>query len=194
MGTEKDGGLFMFNKIYLVFLTCLILCCPSLNAQENEPEFIGEAYIIDAQGSTRQLDKEIAAFARGISWKANSWNALSLEIEGGAAKTRISKDQSIKLVVKATDNNSDPLSIINIYRFKVKKEKRITVLGENNSGTLMKSRTNTKNQLYFIGKRYGTSSYLLTIDDIEPGEYGIVVTNPNNVDEKRTIISCFGVD
>jgi len=184
----------MFNKFYLVFLTFLILCWSSLNAQENEPEFIGEAYIVESQGSIKQLDKEIASFTRGISWKANSWDALSLEVEGGAAKSRISKCQSVKLVVKASDNNSDPLSIINIYRFRSKKKKRVTVLSENNSGTLMKSRTHTKNQLSFTGKKYGTSSYLLTIDNIDLGEYGIVVTNPNNVDEKRIVISCFGVD
>ena len=58
----------------------------------------------------------------------------------------------------------------------------------------MKSRTHTKNQLVFSGKKYGTSSYMIAIDDVPAGEYGIVIANPNSVDEKRTIVSCFGVD
>lgn len=184
----------MLNKFYSVLLGCFFLCWISLSAQENEPEFVGEVFVVDSQGIIKQLDKEIAAFTRGVSWQANSWDALSLEVEGGKAKTRIAKGQSVKLIVKAANNNSDPLSIISIYRFKAKKKKRTTVLSENNSGTLMKSRTHTKNQLYFTGKRYGSSSYLISIDDIEVGEYGILVANPNNVDEKRAVISCFGVD
>ena len=166
---------------------------PSI-AQEVEPDFIGEVYIIDDQGESQQLDKEIAAFTRGVSWKANSWDALSLEIEGGKASTRIACKSTIKLIVRAADNNSDPISIIKIYRLNAKKKKRTTILSENNSGTLMKSRTHTKNQLPFSGKKFGKSSYLLTIKDIKSGEYGITVVNPNNIDEKQTIISCFGVD
>lgn len=165
-----------------------------LFAQENEPDFIGEAYLLNEQGTCKQLDKEVAAYTQGMSWKANSWSALSLEIAGGKAQTRIAQKRVINLIVKAADNNSDPLSIITIYRFRAKKKKRITVLSEDNSGTLMKSRTHTKNQLSFVGKKYGNSSYLLTINNIVPGEYGIKVVNPNNVDEKNAIISCFGID
>ena len=46
----------------------------------------------------------------------------------------------------------------------------------------------------FKGKRYGDYSYVLTIPNIEAGEYGITVKNPNNRDEKNTIVSTFGVD
>jgi len=182
---------FKFN--YLFFIYFLLQSITAI-AQTNEPDFIGEAYLLNEQGKSMPLDKEIAAYTKGVSWKANSWNALSLEVTGSKAKVRVVKERSIKIVVRAMDNNSDPLSIIKIYHLRSKKKKRITVLSEDNSGTLMKSRTHTKNQLSFVGKKHGSSSYLLTISGIEPGEYGIVVSNPNNVDEKRTIISCFGVD
>jgi ribosomal protein L10 len=58
----------------------------------------------------------------------------------------------------------------------------------------MKSKTNTKNQLIFRGAKYGESSYKLQFDNLQEGEYGIVVANPDNVDEKKAIVSCFGVD
>lgn len=45
----------------------------------------------------------------------------------------------------------------------------------------------------FTGKRYGTSSYLLTTN-LEAGEYAIMVKNPNNVDEKSAVVSCIGID
>lgn len=184
----------MCFKFKLLFFASLLLQSFSAAAQTNEPDFIGEAYLLSDQGERTPLDKEIAAYTAGVSWKANSWNALSLEITGGKAQTRVTQGRPIKLIVRAKDNNSDPLSFIKVYRLKAKKKKRMTVLSEDNSGTLMKSRTHTKNQLSFIGEKYGTSSYLLTIKGVETGEYGIVVSNPNNIDEKRTIVSCFGVD
>lgn len=46
----------------------------------------------------------------------------------------------------------------------------------------------------FTAKKYGESSYLIEINHLEPGEYGITVTNPNNKDEKNLIVSCFGID
>ena len=67
-------------------------------------------------------------------------------------------------------------------------------MSEDNSGTLMKSRTNSKDMVRFNGKKYGESSYLIELKNLKPGEYGIIVSNPNNRDEKRTVVSCFGVD
>lgn len=184
--------MYLKNSIFLVMF--FLLFQPFVVAQIKEPDFIGDAYLLKKSGERIPLDKEIAAFTQGASFQENSWNALSLEINGGQAKTRIPAGSSIQLIIRAHDNNSDPLSFISIYRFQAKKKKRFTVLSEDNSGTYMKSRTHTKNQLVFVGEKYGNASYLLLINDIEPGEYGIVVSNPNNVDQKRTVVSCFGVD
>ena len=34
----------------------------------------------------------------------------------------------------------------------------------------------------------------LTFDERPAGEYGIIVSNPNNVDEKMVIVSAFAID
>ena len=34
----------------------------------------------------------------------------------------------------------------------------------------------------------------LTLDETPAGEYGITVSNPNNIDEKMVIVSAFGID
>ena len=175
-------------------LLIVVFSSTMLYAQTPEPEFIGEVYWEKEDGSYVKLGKEIGAYTSGISWKSNSWNALAIELTGKNAKTRVPVGESIKLIIRAVDSNSDPISIISIYRFDARKKKRKTVIAEDNSGTLMKSRTHTKNQLVFSGKKYGTSSYMILIDDVPAGEYGIVISNPNSVDEKRTIVSCFGVD
>jgi len=186
----------MTKKLNLLLIVIFTIFSTNLKsiAQEKEPDFIGEAYLLEGENEHSQLDKEIGEFSSGMSFSSNSWNALSLEIQGGQSQTRIQKGVPIKLVVRAVDNNSDPLTIISIYKFKATKKKRKVVLSEDNSGTLMKSRTHTKDMVRFNGKKYGQSSYLINLNDLEPGEYGIIVANPNNRDEKRTIVSCFAID
>ena len=129
-----------------------------------------------------------------MSFSSNSFNALSLEIAGGRAQARFPAGEALNLVVKSVDNNSDPLSIVTIYKFKASKNKRSVLISKDNSGTLMKSRTNSKDIINFDGKKHGTSSYLITLNNLKSGEYGIVVENPNSKDEKRVVVSCFAID
>lgn len=181
-------------KYFAIFLIAISIGSTSLRAQEIEPDFVGEAYKLKNDNSTISLDKEYADYTAGISWSSNSWNALSIEIPKGKAQTRFSYGENLKLVIRAVDNNSDPLTIISIYKFKAKSKKRTVVLSEDNSGTLMKSRTNSKDMVRFNGKKIGASSYLIELKNLNVGEYGIIVSNPNNRDEKRTVVSCFGID
>lgn len=81
----------MCFKFKFLFFVSLLLQSFSAAAQTNEPDFIGEAYLLSDQGERTPLDKEIAAYTAGVSWKANSWNALSLEITGGKAQTRVTQ-------------------------------------------------------------------------------------------------------
>jgi len=181
-------------KFLGLFLITISICTTSLKAQVSEPDFIGEAYLFKNDSTTVSLDKEIGDYTAGMSWSSNSWNALSLEIREGKAQTRFPSSEQLKIVVRAVDNNSDPLTIISIYKFKAKSSKRTVVLSEEKSGTLMKSRTNSKDMVRFNGKKIGTASYIIELKNLKPGEYGIIVSNPNNRDEKRTVVSCFGID
>jgi hypothetical protein len=179
----------------VILIAVLMSVLPTMAQQVIEPDFIGNAYLIKTDNSNVPLDKEFGDFTSGMSWSSNSWNARSLEIAGGKANTRFPSGKPLQLVVRAVDNNSDPLTIISIYKLKAKKKTRSVVLSEDNSGTLMKSRThNAKNMVRFSGKKYGTSSYLINLEGLKVGEYGIIVSNPNNRDEKRVVVSCFAID
>lgn len=186
----------IMKRINSLFLSLAVIsfCVLPAMSQVSEPDFIGESFMLKADGDFVPLDKEIVDFTSGISWSSNSFKALSIEIAGSQAQTRFSSESPLELVIRGVDNNSDPLTIITIYKLKSKMETRTVVISEDNSGTLMKSRTNSKNMIRFSGKKYGKSSYLITLTDLEVGEYGIIVSNPNNRDEKRVIVSCFGID
>lgn len=178
----------------MMVLFALLVLPSSIFSQVFEPEFVGEAYWVKGEGDFVKLGKEFGAYTEGISWKSNSWDALSLELTGPNANLRIPADENIRIIIRGVDNSSDPLSIIKVIKFDAKKKKRSTVLSEDNSGTLMKSRTNVKNQMMFDGKKHGSSSYMISLDALQKGEYGVIISNPNSVDQKRTVVACFGVD
>ena len=112
-------------------------------------------------------------------------------VQGKKSSIRLSKGK-IQLIVRAVDNNTDPMSIVRVFKFSVGKTRKATVAKQNEiTGNVSE---NHFKYVSFSGKKYGTSSYLLTINNIGEGEYGITINNPNKVDEKMLIVSCFGVD
>ena len=87
------------------------------------------------------------------------------------------------------------MSIITIYKFKSSSSKREVKLAVNNTNQLFGgSYTVTKDMQSFNGKKFGNSSYRIKLNNLAPGEYGIIVANPNAVDQKRVIVSCFAID
>ena len=175
-------------KKFICLLPILAICF-HLEAQVKEPDYVGEAYFLKDDNSVEKLEKNFADYKESISFKVNG-KAASIFVEGGTSKTKISSP-NIKLVVRAVDNNSDPLSIIRVFKFDAKKQKRTTILSVDRSDSMLASRTYSKNQIMFDGEKYGESSYLISLSDLEEGEYGIIVTNPNSHDQKRVILSCF---
>ena len=153
------------RKLYFL-LYVLTLTSTVITAQVTEPDFIGEVLLLNEDSSLTQLDKEIGDLVSGISWSTNSWDALTLEVNGSKSQLRL-KLKSLQLIVRAVDNNS---------------------------GTLLKSKTHSENIIRFSGKRYGNSSYIINLEDLETGEYGVLVLNPNSNDQKRIVISCFSID
>ena len=181
------------RKITLFLVMLVAFGNSGLTAQEmQEPDFVGEGYLLINQTCV-PLDREYARFKSGVSWVHNSWNALSLFVDGAAANCR-TKEGTVNLIIKAVDNNSDPMAVVVIYKLKSKSKKRTVTLSADNSDQLFhSSKTFTKDMMKFSAKRYGESSYFITTS-LKAGEYAVMVKNPNGQDEKSVVLSCIGVD
>ena len=181
------------KRFVLFFLLFFTIGASTVKAQEiAEPEFVGEAVLVK-DGTAIPLDKEYGRIKIGVSLAHNSWNTKSLAIDGKAATCR-TEAGNVTLIVKAVDNNSDPMAVITIYSLKSKSKSRKVDLSSDNSDQLFhSSKTYTKDIMKFTGKKYGKSSYMITTN-LKAGEYAIVFKNPNNVDEKNLLLACLGVD
>lgn len=177
----------------------LLLCIPVISsfAQESkEPEFVGEVNLLKSDSTTIPLDKEFSK----IKTKASASMYIvgmgkvktKINVDGGKASARVSQGEDFKLIVKAVDNQSDPLSIINIFQFDASGSKRKAELSS--LGTFGGHTDNKLELIEYSAKKFGESSYLITLKSKPIGEIGVIVKNPNNRDEKSIIVACFGID
>ena len=186
----------MFKKfLYLTALMAVMLGGGNAMAQSLEPEFEGEVVAVFPDGTSGKLEKHTVRIKTGagvyIAGFAAAKQKTKVVIDGGTASVRMDGSQPVELIVRAKDNKADPMSIVRVFRMKSNKKQRSAVIAA--AGTF-NTTSNDMEYLPFEAKKYGESSYLLTFEQRPAGEYGVIISNPNNVDEKMVIVSTFGID
>ena len=186
----------MFKQfLYLTALMAVMLGGGNAMAQSLEPDFEGEVVGVYPDGTTKRLEKQNTRIKTGgsvyVAGFAVNKTKTKVLIEGGAAGVRFRSDEPLQLIARAKDNNSDPMSIVRVFKMKSNKKQRSAVIAA--AGTF-NTTSNDMEYLPFEAKKYGESSYLLTFEQRPAGEYGVIISNPNNVDEKMVIVSTFGID
>ena len=130
-----------------------------------------------------QAGVRVMGTAASVGTAANAVNTLAgvegmdIAFEGGKSAYAIKNTgKDIKLLIKAENNEVDPMGIYRIVRFKASKKDRRIQWIEFKPALLGSSDAQKKGFLSFTGHKYGNQSYLLTIpaSEIEAGEYGIV--------------------
>ena len=187
------------KKIILALIAGIVVV--HANAQNkitvDEPEFSGQVVYVKTDTEGLLLPKENAQIKTkaGASLYLVGIGSIKSRphIQGKTAKTRIPQSALTKFIVRAVDNKTDPLQIINIIQFDIKGNARRAEMSKSNS--FGGDSSNNMKRMDFNAKKYGEDSYLVAIDNLPAGEYGIYVTNPNEKDEKNSlVIATFGVD
>ena len=183
----------------ILTLTLAILSISFAFAQKvtvPEPEFSDQTYLLTSNTEYVKLPRETGV----VKTKAGA----SVYLTGiGKVKTRISlpgttssvvakQGGDVRLIIKAANNATDPNSFISIFKFEVKGKERRAQLAE--AGTFSGSKSNSLGQIEFQAKKYGTSSYLIVLEGLQPGEYGISLGDPDKLNEKNSMkITTFSV-
>ena len=185
------------KKIFLLFV--MLICGISINAQVtvSEPEFADETLLLTSNGQGVLLKREngtVKTKAGASLYLVGIGKVKSrLTLAGVHSASTIKGAATTRLIIRAKDNTTDPNSFISIFKFDVTKKERRYQLAE--SGTLSKTETNNLSSVEFKAKKYGKSSYLLLLEDLQPGEYGIVIGDPNNTNEKNSMkVTTFTVE
>ena len=179
----------------ILFTLFALVLASGIAAQIPEPDFIGEVLAIHSDGTAEKLEKHNVKMRTGagvyIAGLAVNKSKTKILVAGSQANVRFAADEPVNLIVRAVDNKTDPMSIVRVFAMKNNRKQRSAVISAVGSFNVT---SNDMEYLPFTAEKYGENSYYLTFGDAPAGEYGIIVTNPNNVDEKMIIVSAFGID
>ena len=186
-------------KKVLFFIMCLTAVCNMSSAQSKlkEADFIGNVRILNADSTTSNLERmnvQLKTKATGskIWWGIGSSKAF-IEVPGKNANTKLSSGNDVKFIVRVADNNLDPMSIVSIFQYTIKGKNRRAQFGKVNNAS--GNSTAGLKRLDFEGEKFGEHSYIITLTNKEPGEYGIIVNNPNlQRDDSNLVVYSFALE
>ncbi len=161
-----------------------------VNAQvtAEEPEFSEETLLLtsDSTGVILKRENGYVKAKAGASLYLTGIGKIKsrLTIDGAKSINATKAQKTARLILKAKDNDTDPNSFINIFKFQIynNKERRYQL---SEVGTLSAAKTTNLASVEYKAKKYGESSYLIKLEDLEPGEYGIIIGDPNNANTKN---------
>ena len=186
------------KKFFMMLLvsTCLTTASHA-QVKVEEPEFAEETLLLTSNTQGVKLSRENGT----VKTKAGASLYLTgigkvksrLTLQGAKSTSKVKGSTETRLIVKAINNETDPNSFINIFKFEVKGKERRYQLAE--AGTLSKTETNNLSSVDYKAKKYGKSSYLLVLEGLTPGEYGIVIGDPNHENTKNAMkVTTFTVE
>lgn len=153
----------------------------------SEPEFSEETLLLtsDSVGILLKRENGFVKTKAGASLYLTGIGKVKsrLTLDGTKSTSTIKGGNVTRLIIKAKDNNTDPNSFISIFKFDIYKKERRYQLAE--VGTLSASKTSNLASVEFKARKYGESSYLIQLEGLTPGEYGIILGDPNSENTKN---------
>jgi len=136
-------------------------CQKEKNIRITEPEFSGTiVFVNDTIGNGVLLEQQTATLEEGIV-------TLKYAVKY-CCSTVFADTINSQFIVKVADNSINPYDLISIVKLKIESTKR--------SWKYSKPET-----IEFKAKKYGTSSYLISVPKFTLGQYAICFKNSNSV-------------
>ncbi len=165
----------MMKQILLAALVATATIAGAQTISTTEPEFSGMIVYADSTAAGQSLETTTLAiktkgnaslYVTGIG-KATSYGV----VKGKTSSTAIRPAKVLRFVYKAESNTVNPKEVIQLVRFAAAKDgTRIMPIAS--AGTFTGASSNEIGYLDFTAKKYGASSYLISVNDLAPGEYG----------------------
>jgi hypothetical protein len=137
----------------------------------NEPEWIGQAVYLNNE-ETSELENQKAYLKANASVPFGKVKAKWM-VKGNKSNFRIKSNNNIKFIVNAGSNGLNPKSVIKIVKLLTDKNKRYYIGAT--SGAFTGSKSGDLDLVTFKAKKYGKTSYEVTIPNVGDGEYVMII-------------------
>jgi hypothetical protein len=179
----------------LLFIFTLFFALTASAQKIKEADFTGNVRAFMPDSTIVQLDKtnvQVKTKATGskIWWGIGSSKAF-IEVPGNEAKAKFKTDSGFQLVVKVSDNNIDPSSVVMLFKMEVKGKNHRGQMGKVNN--FMGNSVQGFEQINYEGKKFGKSSYIIDPGTLPVGNYGVVVLNPDKPNDTNLIVYSFDI-
>lgn len=173
-----------------VILTAILVLASTIGYAQGvlEPEYNGQVAVVNADSTTTLLQREITKMkvkssglgylpvpGAGLLDKTKSY----MSVKGQSSPMKVQGNQ-LTLLIRVKDHNEDPKDAFGIFRFQIKKKDRRYELASVGALSGMKATTTFTTVPYKV-RKYGKSSYLVSLENLEPGEYGVTTGDLGNV-------------
>lgn len=184
------------KKLFVLLFLVISLGAKAQTVNVQEPEFADEVLLLTSDSTASPLERENAYFkmkmGAGLYIVGVGKVKTRITLKGNTSPSKVVGGTTTRLIIKAKDNLTDPKSFISVMKFDVKSKERNSVYSE--AGTFSSVKTGTGNYMDYKAKKYGESSYYVVLENLEAGEYGIMLGDPNTDSKKNDMkITTFSV-
>lgn len=165
----------------MMVLLLLVFCF-----QLSEPEYAGVFYAV-SEGQQFELERRDAR----LKTKSNIFTASAkgyAYIDGKKSPIRFASNDAVVVLVRVANRSRDPRSQIRLLKLESKGDSRRFTVSEASAG-VFNPRVSVKEwgRLDFKAEKYGDSSFRITVQGLQPGEYAF-----DSIDSVGAF--CFGID
>lgn len=167
-------------------LICLLLLSTGIQAQEvtiPEPEFEGEIAYAANDGTSKTLEFQTASTktkaSTGLMLTGIGKVKSRISVRGKVSPVIVPAQNKLNFVYNHGNNSTNPKNIISLIRFEKKGKNRVAEIASV-SGTTGAQSSGDVDYIPFKAKKYGETSYLVVLSNLEPGHYGFFVGETEN--------------
>jgi hypothetical protein len=175
-----------WTRLSAVLVIGALLLCGVASAETSiaEPEYVGNILAIQGENGLALEKQRASSHARAGFMKTKSSNI----VKKGKSPVRLTAGSDAQFIVRAATNDVDPAQVVNLFALVSDPNKDYRYVETGSQGPFTGDAM-VIDFLPFTSKRYGESSYLLTISvPLAPGEYAMTL------DDSRDVFNLFGVD
>ena len=170
------------RTILSLAVALLLSVCANAQVKVAEPEFIGQVSILTSDSTCVTLQKEKSTMKTkstkfgyipvpGMSLLDKTKTKLVLD---GNSASNTFKSGTIRFIMRVEKQEVDPATYLRIVKFEVKKKTRESVMAQ--FGLIQGMKMDMNSSESFEVQKYGESSLMFTLHNVELGQYGISFT------------------
>lgn len=154
-----------------------------------EPEFNGEAYMCNFDNNNYVKLEKVIGQIKTKDQLLGPEKKIYIKPRYSPLRAKIGEQ---KIIIRVPNQNEDPNAVIKVSKFSVGRTRKLTLSRLNEITGVITFGGYDYQEIPFKAEKYGASSFLISLDIKEAGEYGISINTPNNIGRRLTF-ACFGV-